>query len=106
MSPDQIISDMLGAYLKLPTPSYPRELPADIAPWHCYTIDGGHSILATIPTLLTANPTDPESFLVPIPVQSVLRGYELRNGYVLALDPRISYDRNLGLITPKDDDEY
>lgn len=106
MTPAETIRAMLGAYLREPTPAYERQLPADLAPWHCYTIDGGHNILATIPMLLTANPTDPEAFLVPIPVQSVLRGYEMRDGYVLALDPRISYDRNLGLVTPRGDDEY
>lgn len=107
MNPQEIIRATLGAYLREPTPAYPGTLPADLAPWHCYTVDGGHSILATIPLLLTANPTDPDSFLVPIPVKSVLRGYELREpGYVLALSPRISYDRNLGLVTPREDDEY
>lgn len=106
MNEKAIIQASLGPYLKRPQPAYPMTLPADIAPWYCYTVDGGHSILAAIPVLLTANPTKPDSFLVPIPVKSVLRGYRIEQGFVVATSPAIGYDRNLGLVVPREDDEY
>jgi hypothetical protein len=27
---------------------YPKPLPDDLAPWHLYLIDGGHSVLVTL----------------------------------------------------------
>lgn len=106
MNPRQIITESLGAYLTQPQPAYPRPLPADIAPWYCYTGDGGHSVLGLLAEqveLWTDNPLD---YLVPIPVKSVLRGYRVEHGYIVSTSPDVGYDRNRGLLTPREDDEY
>lgn len=106
MNPTQIIRDTLGHYLKQPTPAYPRSLPADLAPWHCYTIDGGHGILALLASQVEPWPTNPLDMLVPVPVKSILRGYKTHNGYIVSTSPDVGYDSNLGLLTPSEDDEY
>lgn len=82
---------------------YPGELPADIAPWHCYLPDGGHSLLVALASFYDAG-VDPGAFLVPAPVKAVLRvGYVWRDGYPVADLP---YDPDLGLMTDEDDDEF
>jgi hypothetical protein len=106
MNPRQIIRESLGAYLKQSQPGYPTPLPIDLESWYCYTVDGGHSILGLIAAHAEPWPDDPKGLLVPIPVKSVLRGYRIEQGYVVATSPAISYDRNLGLVVPREDDEY
>ncbi|WP_431959395.1 hypothetical protein [Actinacidiphila sp. bgisy160] len=82
---------------------YPGELPADIAPWHCYLLDGGHSLLVALGSLYAAG-VDPGAFMVPAPVKTVLRaGYTFRDGYPVADLP---YDPTLGLVTDPGDDEF
>lgn len=106
MNPKQIIQDSLGTYLKVPQPRYPQAMPPNIAPWYCYTVDGGHSILGLLAEHVTDWPSDPNGYLVPIPVKSVLRGYRIEHGYVIATSSDVRYDQNLGLIVPQEDNEY
>lgn len=98
-----VIEAALGSYL-VPGKRYPQELPVDLAPWYCYTADGGHSILCVLRIHYTAggNLTD---VLVPAPVRAVLRvGYEISpEGFVITDLP---YDRSIGLVTQPGDDEY
>ena len=67
---------------------YPHPLPADIAPWHCYTSDGGHGILA-LPMALYMNPhLRNKNWVVPINVKTVLRrGYQMLDGFVVVDAP-------------------
>lgn len=101
MTPQETIAHILADFV-VPGKSYPTPLPGDIAPWYCYTRDGGHSIVV----ILVGNYRDKGDLLdvlVPAPVKSVFRaGYELRRGYVVTDLP---YDPNLGLQTPEEEDE-
>ncbi|SRR6266568_5895454 len=101
MNPQQTIERLFSGYL-VPFKSYHQPLPAELQPWYCYTVDGGHSIACAIKSLYKAN-AHPDSFLVPVPVKSVLRGYQQQDGFILVDLP---YDRNVGLVTPLGDDEF
>ncbi len=102
MTPQEIIAAVLGR-IAVPGRRYPRPLPADVARWYAYTVDGGHCILV----LLDDDPVDtgdPQDRLVPAPVRAVLRaGYRLEGGYVVTDLP---YDPTLGLIADEGDDEF
>lgn len=86
---------------------YGRELPADIAPWHCYTLDGGHSILVVLDDGQLGDKSavqELEDNLMPAPVKAVERaGWRMVEGYVVA---KLPYDPALGLVTDPEDDEY
>ncbi|HWU05765.1 MAG TPA: hypothetical protein VN520_05115, partial [Streptomyces sp.] len=47
VDPQAVIFKSLGAYLKQGL-NYHSSLPADLAPWYCYTVDGGHSITVAL----------------------------------------------------------
>lgn len=102
MNPREIIKQNLGHYLA--DRNYPEKLPADLAPWHCYTIDGGHSILVALKAYYSPDKS-PRNFLVPAPVKAVKKaGWVLtEEGFPLCDLP---YSENLGLITAPDDDEF
>lgn len=108
--PRTIIERALGAY-QLPDRPYPAELPAELAAWHCYVVDGGHSILVmldpvepgmTVPA--AGNGAVVEGALLPAPVKAVLRaGWRVENGYIRT---PVRYDPELGLLTDPEDDEF
>ncbi|MEU5242385.1 hypothetical protein ACH4UR_37420 [Streptomyces lydicus] len=105
--PREVIARSLGS-MTVPGRTYPRPLPPEIAPWHCYIPDGGHSILVALDTgdLGEAPSTNAleEGSLVPAPVKSVERaGWRMVEGYVVC---KLPYDPELGLVTPPEDDEY
>ena len=85
----------LGPYL-VPGRTYPGSLPAGLAEWYCYTIDGGHSIACRLAS-------DPDAGLLPVPVRTVLRGYRVTAAGVIVDLP---YDDELGIVTPPEDDEF
>src|SRR5947199_9868467 len=101
MNPQQIIQEQLGDYL-VPGKTYPQPLLAALQAWYCYTRDGGHSIMCAVKSLYEPG-TDPENFLVPVPIKSVLRGYQEQDGYIVVDLP---YHRQFGLVTPAGDDEF
>lgn len=102
VNPSLSIARALGPYLD-PYRAYPTPLPDDIGQWHCYTRDGGHSIVVVLARDYR-DEGDLTGSLVPAPVKSVLRaGYELRRGYVVVDLP---YDPDLGLVTPAEEDEF
>lgn len=90
-----------------PGRTYPRPLPEEIAPWHCYTLDGGHSILVVLDLGDLGDKPSREQLetnLCPAPVKAVERaGWRVVDGYVVA---KLPYDPQLGLVTDPDDDEY
>jgi hypothetical protein len=90
-----------------PGRAYGRELPEELARWHCYTLDGGHSILVVLDDGTLGDAPSQEEMagnLVPAPVRSVERaGWRLVDGFVVC---KLPYDRTLGLVTDPGDDEY
>lgn len=96
-----IIQRDLGPYL-VAGASYPGALPADLALWYCYVVDGGHSLYVTGEADPSADPTPKGA---PAPVRTVLRiGYTVRpDGWVFCSVP---YDPDFGLLTEAGDDEF
>lgn len=112
MSPKDVI---LRHFADMPhilsTATYPIELPQALAPWHCHTDDGGHSILCLPSTMIEENKSerhlilpfdmdegrteynvesillgdnlDIERWLMPFTVKGVLRGYRVERVYCL-----------------------
>lgn len=82
--------------------SYPGQLPPELAVWYCYPTDAGHSIVSVLKQHYQPD-IDLTDFLIPVPVKSVLRGYDVKEEYIVVDLP---YDSTLGLITPEEDNEY
>lgn len=84
---------------------YHSELPSDIAEWHCYVADCGHNILSLpkclVEEALASN--NIQGFLAPVSVKTVLRGYQMLEGYVVV---DVKFDPLLGIDGPEDDEEY
>lgn len=100
-TPDQVI----GAYVAgvVFGKRYPEPLPDEIAPWYCYTGDGGHSIAIAVKSLVRGK-VDPGKCVVPAPVKSVLRaGWTMQDGYVVC---DLEYDSVVGLQIADGDDEF
>ncbi|MGW0844203.1 hypothetical protein ACWD26_29510 [Streptomyces sp. NPDC002787] len=106
VDPQAVIFKSLGAYLK-PGKSYHSPLPADLTPWYCYTVDGGHSIVVALDTGgfgEAPSRQQLEESLCPAPVKSVLRAdVRWHDGFPIC---KLPYDPNLGLVTPEEDHEY
>jgi len=86
------------------TRTYPRELPDQIRPWYCFA-DRGHSVVATLPQFLDGT-DDLSQVLFPIPVRSVLRGWEEKQGVIVATSDLLNYDNLFGLECPDEDEEF
>ena len=86
----------------VPGKSYPRELPVELQPWHGYCNDGGHCIVCCLKEDFQPG-EDLTIKLVPAPVKTVLRCYEIREGYVVV---DIPYSPTLGLMAPPEDNEF
>lgn len=116
------IRKILDTYYQEPPP-YPRELPEELKPWHCYPQGAGHSILCVRFETVSdehgcvgynAHPIIPdadiEMALIPVPVKTVLRhGYEMiaaGNLGTVAMVRGLTYDPAIGLVTPQEDDEF
>ena len=84
------------------TKSYPTPLPPELARWYCYPLDAGHSIVC-LPKQFYQESADRTGYLVPVPVKTVLRGYEQLGEYIIVDVP---YDSTLGLLPPQEDTEY
>jgi hypothetical protein len=83
--------------------SYPRPLPALLAPWYVYLEDAGHSIVV-IPKALWGTLTTPADLLTPAPVKTVLAEVvRWESGWPI-LD--VPYDPHRGLIVPEQDEEW
>lgn len=86
---------------------YHAELPPELARWHVFVPDGGHSIVILLSEQQYPRraASDLADYTVPAPVKSVLRqGWTTHpHGYVLCDLP---YDQSLGLVTDYNDDEF
>lgn len=80
---NKLIEENIDVSVKYHTP-----LPGDIAQWYVYTLNSGHRILCVLNKDLDDNMTgiDYEDRLVSLPVKTVLRGYAVKNGFVV-IDP-------------------
>lgn len=98
VDPAEVIAATYDSYM-LRNRQYPKPLPEDLACWHLFVIDGGHSVLITL------SPTGEEGYEVAAPVKTVLR-----HGWTVLPDGRIHadlpYDPHLGLRTEPGDDEF
>ncbi|MET9403560.1 hypothetical protein [Kitasatospora sp. NPDC002965] len=109
-TPETIVQRTLGRLL-LPHHPYPGNLPADLAPWHCYLADSGHCLLVMIDpmdkgskTAAAHEDTTVADAFVPAPVKAVLRaGWRIEDGHIRT---PMRYDIALGLLTDPDDDEF
>ncbi|MEU5181188.1 hypothetical protein AB0G49_14160 [Streptomyces longwoodensis] len=106
VSPREVIAQSLPGMVDFGRP-YGRPLPEELAPWHCYTLDGGHCILVVLDDgRLGDQPSreEIEGRLVPAPVKAVEReGWRMVDGFVVC---KLPYDPVLGLVVPEEDDEY
>lgn len=86
--------------------SYHSPLPPEIIDWYCYPLDSGHSILSIVSAHAAkcfAHGENPFLCLVPVPVKTVLRGFNIIEGFVIV---DAEYNQILGLLTPAEDDEF
>lgn len=88
VKPAEVIAEALGRAV-LPGRRYWTELPTDLAPWYCYTTNGGHSIAVLLACQAEDHAhggADPAAFLISAPVRAVLRaGWSKRaDGFVVS----------------------
>lgn len=87
----------------IPGRDYPGVLPEGVRKFHCYTRDGGHSLLVVLENEYRHG-EPPERFVVAAPVKMVLReGYRSENGYLWA---RLPYIEGTGLVVREEDVEF
>ncbi|MFF7216830.1 hypothetical protein ACFZAU_41020 [Streptomyces sp. NPDC008238] len=90
---------------------YPQPLPQQVADWHVYRRDLGHSVAVMVPPFGEPEMVPTSGLDVPVtgnivfaPVKSVLRaGWQIKNGF---LHSRLRYEPKVGLLTDPDDDEF
>lgn len=94
----KIVAEVVGHFF-VPGHAYPSPLPRELEDWYVYTSDFGHNVVC----VLRADYQDAgelTQFMLPVPVKAVLRGYEIRRGYVVVDLP---YSRAFGLeVDPAD----
>lgn len=103
MQPADLIEATLGSWV-VRGKTYHTPLPAPLARWYCYTSDGGHSLLVAVAERYQRG-SDPENSLVAAPVKTVLaHPWHEEDGYIIV--DGLSYDSEVGLRTPPEDDEF
>ena len=101
MNPSELINKHFGRVVT-PWMHYHSPLPSELEAWYCYTEDGGHSIICGLTHCFEPG-TDPGRWLAPVPVKTVLREHEIRNGFVFS---DVRYEKEMGVIPPEGDYEY
>ncbi len=104
MSKEQIIQKLLEEKVE-PGVKYHTPLPGDISQWYVYTGRSGHRILCVLNRDLPSEMTqqDYEERLMSAPVKTVLRGYTIRDGFIIV---DAVYDELSGFITETEDREF
>ena len=97
----EIVSRVCEGFL-VPGKQYHAPLPDPLREWYAYCSDGGHCVVCCLRSDYQDS-GDLTDFLLPVPVKAVLRGYEVRRGYIIVDLP---YSPKLGLITNPADDEF
>lgn len=101
MNKKQIIERNLSGMLDK-SKAYHSALSPTLQDWYCYTLDGGHSILCVLAKDYKSD-ADLSDYLLPVPVRSVLRGFEIKDEYVVVDLP---YSSETGLESIFDDEEF
>lgn len=101
METQELVRQLSGAYY-VADKSYYSDLPREVKPWYVYLSDCGHNIVCI---LARDYQEDKEltQFLIPVPVKTVLRDYQIKNGYVVVDLP---YNSEEGLLISEEDDEF
>lgn len=104
MSKESIIKKLLEENVDTGV-KYHTPLPVELAPWYVYTVKSGHRILCVLKTALSGQMTEEQyrENLVPAPVKTVLRGYFIRDGFVIVEAP---YRSDTGFVTEQEDREF
>uniref|UniRef100_UPI003F491198 hypothetical protein n=1 Tax=Amycolatopsis sp. CA-096443 TaxID=3239919 RepID=UPI003F491198 len=105
--PAEAIAKSLSGYL-VGGRAYPAALPTELAPWHCYTADGGHCLFVLLDSMADDYDrpgADPADYGVAAPVKAVLRaGWTVREDGFVVCD--LPYSPEAGLVTDPGDDEH
>lgn len=86
----------------VPGKAYPQKLPPQLSNWYAYCSDAGHSIVCCLKEDYRPG-VDLTQYLLPVSVKTVLKGYEVKQGYVVVDLP---YSPELGLVTSEEDYEF
>ena len=100
MNHSEIIREVLGEFF-VAGKRYHAPLPAELANWYAYASDCGHNVVCLLKRDYRET-GDLKGSLVPVPVKAVLRGYEIKRGYVVV---DVAYSAQVGLLTDPSDDE-
>lgn len=101
--PSAVITAIFGDTVSRTPHTYPRPLPAELAPWYAYFDDAGHSIIIAVESMYDPK-LDPAEYLCPASVKSVLRAGWTRCDGLIVCD--LPYSTDLGLMCPVDEYEY
>lgn len=101
---EEIIEKLLAERVD-PRVKYHSPLPGDLAPWYVYTVKSGYRILCVLRNDIAGCVSDADyrSRLVSAPVKTVLRGYDILNGFVV-IDS--TYSPDTGFISEQEDREF
>lgn len=101
VEPKELIEKVCGNEI-VPDKVYPKPLVEDLKPWYVYIEDSGHCLLAVLEQFSHSD-REISTHMMAVPVLSVLRGYEIRDGYIIVDLP---YHATRGLLVPSEDEEY
>jgi hypothetical protein len=101
METQELVRQLSGAYY-VENKSYYTDLPMEVRPWYVYLSDCGHNIVCILARDYQEE-TELTKFLLPVPVKTVLRDYQIKNGYVVVDLP---YNSEEGLLIAEEDDEF
>ncbi|HPS58774.1 MAG TPA: hypothetical protein PK514_11775 [Spirochaetota bacterium] len=104
MSKEKIIKQLLEENVE-PGIKYHSSLPPDISPWYVYTMKSGHRVLCVPEKSIQADMTEADygNSLVSAPVKTVLRGYTVRDGFVIV---DCEYSADTGFAAEQEDREF
>jgi hypothetical protein len=96
-----------------PNKPYPSELPEQLAPWHVYFADAGHSILCVVgerwAKLLERSVVEEDvaELFASVSVKTLLRaGWDIHPRFEVIVARDVEYDPMYGVITPSSDEEF
>ena len=88
---------------------YHRRLPLELEQWYVYTLDGGHNIFVLLKQfeneLLNDITKSYQDFMIPCPVKTVTRKYQINKDGIIVIDT-IKYRDMYGALVDYNDFEY
>jgi len=100
LDPKAVVDEQFGRFL-VEGKEYPTPLPNALKRWYCYASGHGHSIASVLKSCLMSYQF-PMHYLELAPVKTVLRGYDVVDGYIV-ID--VAYSPQNGLRVPPGDSE-